>query len=223
MNVNLWQSVWNAVPECCLTISSHTSDPLLFISLYLILFSTSLAPSLSSTLSLSLSLPKSRKRATTSFLSKTKNQIENDRTLSFSIAHCGAGAGSWELSMETPRGTGSRQLSGRWLLKGKGRAHAVSTRHSHLSKQVPTQRQMQSRRRRQRLRGNGVPLCCYCVAAQQSCRIQVDSARGQRELEKGPKEGGTPCLGVGVAWKCAFALQVGREVHIFKNGEWRSI
>lgn len=83
--------------------------------------------------------------------------------------------------METPRGTGSRQLSWRWLLegKGKGRAHAVSTRHSHLRKQVPRQRQGQ------RLAGNGLPLCCYCVAAQQSCRIQTDSARGQGE--KGPK------------------------------------
>lgn len=33
--------------------------------------------------------------------------------------------------------------------------------------------------------------------------------------EEGKSGGTAPCLGVGVAWKCAFALQVGRQVHIF--------
>lgn len=110
---------------CCALQSVHIRHIhfylYLFISLFLILFSTSLPPLPPHPCCTPFNcLPMSRKRATTSFLSKTKNQIENDRTLSFSISR----SFQWKLLGE--------------LSRRRGWGHAVSTRHSHLSKQVPT-------------------------------------------------------------------------------------
>lgn len=123
--------------------------------------------------------------------------------------------------METPWGNW-QQAAGSWVwaggvLKGEGLAHAVSTRHSHLSKQVPTQ----VGESRVSEVGNGLPLCCYCVAAQQSCRIQTDSARG-RQRWRGQRRRHTVS-------RCRRGMEMrfrtsswARNAH-FQNGERRSI
>lgn len=91
------------------------------------------------------------------------------------------------------------------------------------SPQSPEQTSADSERDggREREREMGLPLCCYCARGQSSLnklathrQIQaVGNCEGGGE--KGRSGGTAPCLGVGVAWKCAFALQVGRQVHIF--------
>lgn len=92
--------------------------------------------------------PMSRKRATTSFLSKTKNQIENDRTLSFNISR----SFQWKLLGELSRRRGLEQ--------GKPMRWALATvTWANKCRQGGSERGG---------REMGLSLCCYCTRGQSS-------------------------------------------------------
>lgn len=89
------------------------------------------------------------------------------------------------------------------------------------SPQSPEQTSANSGREEGRERGREMelPLCCYCARGQSSLN-KLATHRHKFSpwvIVRGEgRSGGTATwLGVGVAWKCAFALQVGRQVHIF--------
>lgn len=182
----------------CLAISSHTSHSLLSLSLYISFCFQPVYHSPYSThtpFCTSLNcFPMSRKRATTSFLSKTKNQIENDRTLSFSISR----SFQWKLLGELSR------------RRGWGRASPCGVH----SPQSPEQTSADSERDggREREREMGLPLCCYCARGQSS----LNKLATHRQIQAVGN-----CEGGGEEWRHSTMSRCRRGMEMrFRTSSW---